>query len=141
MKAQSGQEEDVNSVHDENHVSNRHMTWWQNAWWVRVNNGPHFRTAQGRRRAWRAATRAAQDTRETEQTERGERAKWEQGRTKRGESNTLHVVFHFPTATTATTAAAANSAFAVTLNTALMTETEKSLNVVDCVTDLKTVCW
>ena len=29
------------------HVSNRHMTWWQNAWWVRVNNGPHMRTAEG----------------------------------------------------------------------------------------------
>ena len=24
-------------------MSNRHMTWWHNAWWVRVNNGPHLR--------------------------------------------------------------------------------------------------
>ena len=31
VKAQGGQEEDVNSVYDESHVSNRHMTWWQNA--------------------------------------------------------------------------------------------------------------
>ena len=51
VKAQGGQEEeDVNSVHDESHVSNRHMTWWQNAWWVRVDNGPHMRSAKGRRR-------------------------------------------------------------------------------------------
>ena len=44
----------------------------------------------------------------------GEREKWEQGRTGRKESNTLHVVFHFPsngnataTATSATTTAVA----------------------------------
>ena len=36
---------EMNSMHEEGHVSNRHMTWWQNAWWVRVNNGPHLRTA------------------------------------------------------------------------------------------------
>ena len=58
-------EEDVNSVHDGSHVSNRHMTWWRNAWWVRVNNGPHLQTARDRRRVWRAATRAAQEVRET----------------------------------------------------------------------------
>ena len=112
VKAQAEQEEDVNSLHEESHVSNRHMTWWRDAWGVRMDNGPHLRTAQGHRRAWRAATRAAQDTRETEQTERGEREKWKQGRTKRREGNTLHVVFHFPTATTATTAAAAAAAAA-----------------------------
>ena len=36
MKVQGGQEEDSNSVHEESHVSNRLMTWWQNAWWIRV---------------------------------------------------------------------------------------------------------
>ena len=46
VKAQGEQGEDANSVHEESHVSNRHMTWWQNAWWVRVNNGPHLRTAR-----------------------------------------------------------------------------------------------
>ena len=54
------------------------------------------------------------EVRETEQVAGGEREKWEQGRTGRKESNTLHVVFHFPsngnataTATGATTAAVA----------------------------------
>ena len=58
-------QEDVNSMHEESHVSNRHMTWWHNAWWVRVKNGPHLQTARDRRRVWRAATRAAQEVRET----------------------------------------------------------------------------
>ena len=58
MKAHGGQEEDVNSVHDECHVSNRHMTWWHNAWWIRVDSGPHMRSARGRRRTWRAARQA-----------------------------------------------------------------------------------
>ena len=61
---------------------------------------PALRTARGRRRVWRAATRAARETRETEQVAGGEREKWEQEtteRTGRKESNTLHVVFHFPT--------------------------------------------
>ena len=33
---------------------------WQNAWWVRVNNGPHMRTARGWRRIWRAPKQAAE---------------------------------------------------------------------------------
>ena len=53
VEAQEGQEEDVNSVHDECHVSNRHVTRWHNAWWIRVDNGPHMRSARGRRRTWR----------------------------------------------------------------------------------------
>ena len=73
-----------------------------------MDNGPHLRTARGRRRAWRAATRAAREAHETEQVAGGEREKWEQGTTGRKESNTLHVVFHFPT--TATTAVAATTA-------------------------------
>ena len=39
MKAQVGheeegvrKEEDANSAHEESHVSDRHMTWWRNAW-------------------------------------------------------------------------------------------------------------
>ena len=46
-------------------MSNRHMTWWHNAWWVRVNNGPHLRTARDRRRVWRAATNHTCGRRET----------------------------------------------------------------------------
>ena len=56
-----GEMKDANSLQEEeSHVSNRHMTWWQNGWWVRVNNGPHVRTARGRRRIWRAARQAAE---------------------------------------------------------------------------------
>ena len=40
-----GKEVEPNSMHDENDVSNRHRTWWRNAWWIRVVNGPHLRTA------------------------------------------------------------------------------------------------
>ena len=98
---------EMNSMYEESDVSNRHMTWWRNAWWVRMDNGPHLRTARGRRRVWRAATRAAREARETEQVAGGEREKWEQGTTGRKESNTLHVVFHFPTATIPAAAAAA----------------------------------
>ena len=107
VKAQEEQAEDSNSLQEESHVSNRHMTWWHNAWWVRVNNGPHLRTARDRRRVWRAATRAAQEVRDTGKVAGGEREKWEQGKTERTESNTLHVVFHFPTSTTAAAAATA----------------------------------
>ena len=57
-------QEGVNSLHDECHVWNRHMTWWQNAWWIRVDNGPHMCSARGRRRAWRAARRAAEQVRD-----------------------------------------------------------------------------
>ena len=64
VKAQGEQEDDENSLHEESHVSKRHMTWWQNAWWVRVNNGPHLLTARDRRRVWRAATRAAGSARD-----------------------------------------------------------------------------
>ena len=89
VKAQEGHEgeveeqgEDSNSLHEESHVSNRHMTWWHNAWWVRVNNGPHLRTARDRRRVWRAATRAAQEMRDTGKDAGGEREKREQGKTR-----------------------------------------------------------
>ena len=86
---------ETNSMHEENDVSNRHMTWWRDAWWVRLDNDPHLRTARGRRRVWRAATGAAREARETERIARREREKWEQGTTGRKESNTLLVVFHF----------------------------------------------
>ena len=102
VKAQEEQGEGSNSLQEESHVSNRHMTWWHNAWWVRVNNGPHLRTARDRRRVWRAATRAAQEVRDTGKVAGGEREKWETGSKESNASNTLHIVFHFPTATTST---------------------------------------
>ena len=83
--------------------------------WVRVNNGPHLQTARDRRRVWRAATKAAQEVRDTGKVAGGEREKREQGKTERTVSNTLHVVFHFPSATNATTAAAAATAASVRL--------------------------
>ena len=115
VKAPGEQEEDANSVHEESHVSNRHMTWWQNAWWVRVNHGPHLRTARNRRKVWRAAARAAQEVRETGRASGRERERWERGKTGGKESNTLHVVFHFPTASTATATTAAAAAEAATV--------------------------
>ena len=54
-------QENANLMHEESRVSNRHMTWLQNAWWVGVNNGPHLRTARNGRTVWRAAAKAAQE--------------------------------------------------------------------------------
>ena len=86
VKAQGEQEEDANSLPEECHVSNRHMTCWHNAWWIRVDNGPHMRSARGRRRTWRAARQAAEQVRngswagETrEGAEEAERQKGEKG--------------------------------------------------------------
>ena len=56
---------EMNSMHEEIDVSSRHMTWWSNAWWIRVDSGPHLRTAQGRRRTWRATRRAAEQARDS----------------------------------------------------------------------------
>ena len=72
-----GETNDENSLHEESHASDRYLTWWRNAWWVRVNNGPHMRTARGRRRIWRAARQAA------EQVCQEERAGEAQGREER----------------------------------------------------------
>ena len=62
-------------------MSNRHMTWWQNAWWVRVDNGPHMRSARGRRRTWRAARQAAEQVRDGNWV--GE-TRWEERETEKG---------------------------------------------------------
>ena len=111
-------------------VSNRHMTWWKNAWWIRVDGGPHMRTERGRRRICRAARRAAEQARDGDRVEEiqssaeeAEGEKWgrknrEQGRNRREESNTLHTAPHLPatataTAATTTAAAAAGTAAAV----------------------------
>ena len=74
----------------------------------------HMRTARDRRRVWRAATRAAQEVRETRgvaggrrEREREKEKKWETGSK---ESNVLHLVFHFLSASTPAAAAAAAAA-------------------------------
>ena len=103
VEAQGGQEEDVNSVHDKCHVSNRHMTWWHNAWWIRVDNGPHMRSARGRRRTWRAARQAAEQVRDgnwvgetwwedRERLKKGERGEERQHR--KSNEATLHLILH-----------------------------------------------
>ena len=66
---------DENSLHEESHASDRHMTWWLNARWIRMDSGPHLRTARDRRRVWRAAMRAAREVRETRKASGGEREK------------------------------------------------------------------
>ena len=60
---------EANSMHEENDVSNRHMTWGKNAWWIRVDSGPHLWTARGRRRIWPAARRAAEQARDDDRVE------------------------------------------------------------------------
>ena len=42
---EEGEMKDENSLHEESHVSDRHMKWWRNAWWIRTHSGPHLRTA------------------------------------------------------------------------------------------------
>ena len=76
---------DENSLHEESHASDRYMTWWRNAWWVRVNNGPHMRTARGRRKIWRAARQAAE---QACQEERAGEAQGEEGERKGGRKET-----------------------------------------------------
>ena len=122
VKAQGEQGENANSLHEESHVSNRHMTWWRNAWWIRVENGPHMQTARGRRQIWRAARRAAEqvcDDGRVEETrspaEEADEKTWGQRKgerqTRRLNANTLHLVIHLP-ATSATATAVAASATA-----------------------------
>ena len=120
---------ETNSMHEESDVSKRHMTWWKNAWWIRMEGGPHMRTARGRRRIWRAARRAAEQARDDDRVEEtqslaeeAERKTWGRRKgerqTRQCNGNTLHLVIHLPatttaTATTTTAAAAAGTAAAV----------------------------
>ena len=63
------EKKETNSVQEEHDVSNRHMTWWRNIWWIRVDSGPHLQTARGRRRICRAARRAAEQARDDDKVE------------------------------------------------------------------------
>ena len=63
---------ETNSMQEECDVSKRHMTWWKNAWWIRMDGGPHMRTARCRRRIWRADRRAAEQARDDDRVEETE---------------------------------------------------------------------
>ena len=93
-----GAKKETNSVH-ENDVSKRHMTWWKNAWWIRVDSGPHMRTARGRRRIWRAARRAAEQARDDDRVEEtrspAEEAEGETWERKKGETDQTMQRKHF----------------------------------------------
>ena len=128
VEAQGGQEEDVNSVHDECHVSNRHMTWWHNAWWIRVDNGPHMRSARGRRRTWRAARQAAEQVRdgnwvgETRWEERERLKKGRKGGRKTAQKEQRgHPTPYTPRLATSTTAATVATAAAAMCQVACST--------------------
>ena len=113
VKAQGGQEEDANSPHEESHVSNRHMDMVAQ----RMVGPSQQRTtpADGARTVEECGEQppgAAQEVRETGKGAGEEREHW---KTERKESNTLHLVFHFPTASTATATAAAAAATAATV--------------------------
>ena len=117
------EKKETNSMQEKD-VSNRHMAWWKNAWWIRVDSGPHMRTARGRRRVWRAARRAAEQARnndgvgETQSlAEEAEGEKWRKDRRQSKQSNeaTLHIVLHLqPTATAPAAAAGTGAAVAAT---------------------------
>ena len=112
---------ETTSMHEESDVSNRLMTWWKNAGWIRVDGGPHMRTAGRRRRIWRAARRAAELARDDGRVEEtwslAEEAEGETKRRRKGErqtrqcnGNTLHLAIHLTATTTATTTSAAAAA-------------------------------
>ena len=56
-----GEEEATSHYYERNDVSRRHTVWRRKAWWIRIDDGPNLRTTKERRRAWRAATRAADE--------------------------------------------------------------------------------
>ena len=56
-------------------VSTRHMTWWRSARWIRIEDGLTLRTASGRRRTWRAATRAVEERQKGRKRRERERQK------------------------------------------------------------------
>ena len=127
---------ETNSTHVENDVSNRHMTWWRNAWWIRVDSGPHLRTARGRRRTWRAARRAAEEARNGDRVEEtqslaeeAEGEKWGKEKNMRlarpCSESTLHLVILLPdtgNATASTRATAIPATAAAAAATAAMRE-------------------
>ena len=51
-------------MYEDNHVSNRHMTLWKRAWWMRIEDGSSMRNPRGRCRVWRAARRAGERARD-----------------------------------------------------------------------------
>ena len=58
------EEENMNRTYVDNAVSDSLMTWWRRAWWIRLDDRSSMRSATGRRRVWRAASRAAEKARD-----------------------------------------------------------------------------
>ena len=102
--------ENRNQFCENSDVSNRHMTWWRKAWWIRIDDGSSMRSARGRRRVWRAARRAAEQARDGDRVEEthclAEEAKWEKWGKRQADrqctESTLHLVLHLPQNATAT---------------------------------------
>ena len=102
--------ESRNQICEDSDVSNRHMTWWRKAWWIRIDDGSSMRSARGRRRVWRAARRAAEQARDGDRVEEtqclAEEAKWEKWEKRQTDrqctESTLHLVLHLPQNATAT---------------------------------------
>ena len=81
----------------------RYMVWWRNSWWIRIRDRPTLRTAKGRRRTWRAASRAVDET---------DGEKWKEREMRKCNESTLHVVLHLPNMANVAAPAAATAATA-----------------------------
>ena len=69
---QEKNEVDTDLTFEDKNASNRHMTWWKRAWWIRFDDGSSMRSARGRRRVWRAARRAAEQARDGDRVGKGQ---------------------------------------------------------------------
>ena len=93
VKAQGGQKEDAISMHEESHVSNRHMTWWQNAWSDHTCAAPEDKT-------WRAARQPAEQVRdekcagETRREDGKREGRREDTQNSKSNDATLHLILH-----------------------------------------------
>ena len=58
------EEENMNRTYVDNAVSDSLMTSWRRAWWIQNGDGSSMRSARGRRRVWRAASKAAEKARD-----------------------------------------------------------------------------
>ena len=105
---------ETNSMYEESDV----MTWWRNAWWVRMDNGPHLRTV------WRAAMKAAGNARDRK-VAGGEREEWE---TRRKANNTnVHTLYSISHCNkTATAPATTTTTVAITTAVAAMERQRQS---------------
>ena len=89
---------EANSKHKENDVSNRHMTWWKSAWWIRVDRDDD-------------RVEETQSFAEEAEEEKWRRKERRERQNKQCSENTLLIVLHFPNNAneTATTGASTRS--------------------------------